>query len=170
MKPGDALNRVAADLHLNGLADALRTVDKQLKGLDAKREQLTADKARILAKMARLRGGRGRAADILGVSWTQVTRSIGDHTARVARRALREWPAGEYTLAVKNDTVIIGLDLDLAGPGITAVKAANGLVSDLNRAGLSVTGDGQGLDTNGRGPCAALARGDYITVTISTEE
>jgi len=155
---------------------------------------LTGLRDQILRELAGTdRGGVARVARVAGVTNTQAGRLLAEGLARAVRAAAFEagFERGEFrvrplgqahparvALALKEEQESAPADPE---PGaevererersareraawIARMNVAGALLAALRRAGLSAVADNLGMDVDGEGPRAALARGDEVEV------
>ncbi len=151
-------------------AEALAEVDRRITELGRQEQQLVLLRGELVRELVGTgRGGKQRAAETLGVSWTQIQRGLGEDIVRRVRAALAGWDRHDYAVRAVGDHAAVALGVDVAGrSAATSLNAAYSLLNALHDAGL------EGSDTHGRtadegeaGPGRVLASGGEITVTIA---
>lgn len=162
-------------------AEAIATVDARRAELAATDQDLVLLRAELLRELVGDgRGGKQRAAQVLGVSWTQVQRALGEDVTRRVRAAIEsaDLDRDAYVVRVVGDHAEVRLSTALLDDAprrrtarwVALGNTAGNLLTALRRAGLDVAGDDRSVDDGNFGPTPALVRGDVVEVSVTKEQ
>jgi len=131
------------------------------------------------------RGGRSRAAEVLGVTDVQVGRLLVEDLRRAVAAAFADagFERDDYLVGSlgqgspprvsmsmtpddeDEDEAEVEDDRRISPGWIRRMNTAGAMLNTLHAAGFTAVADGLGVDVDGRGPRATLAEGNEITVT-----
>lgn len=164
--------------------EAYKHVEEAVTVHRRQEQELLALRGEVLRELVgSARGGRSRAAEVLGVTDVQVGRLLVEDLRRAVAVAFADagFERGDYLVGSLGQGSPPRVSMSMTpddedeaevedgrriSPGwIRRMNTAGAMLNTLHAAGFTAVADGLGVDVDGRGPRATLAEGNEITVT-----